>query len=128
MGMYTELIFGVKLKKDTPENVINTLKYMTGLISEIPKDYQWEIHKRNPLLGGSYYFAISNPSPNMSFDKISNEWQVNTRGNIKNYENEIEDFLKWIKPFISQGSGYKEMYAITIYEEANEPTIYYLND
>lgn len=64
----------------------------------------------------------------MWFDDIRSEWIVSSRTNIKNYESEIQTFLEWIKPFIDSGSGDRKMYAITIYEEQSEPTIYYLYD
>lgn len=127
MGMYTELIFGARLKKDTPENVINTLQYMTGKISDRPSDIAFE-YSRNPLRGGSYYFGITNPVCDMTFDDVSNQWQISTRSNIKNYESDIEKFLEWIKPYISQGSGAREFYAIVTYEEEDTPKIYYLYD
>lgn len=34
MGMYTELILGVSLKEDTPNDVIEALKYMIGEVDE----------------------------------------------------------------------------------------------
>ena len=39
MGMYTELIFGAKLKKDTPNEVIEALKYMLGEIKTKPINF-----------------------------------------------------------------------------------------
>jgi hypothetical protein len=53
---------------------------------------------------------------------------LSTRSNIKNYKQEIETFLEWIKPYINGGSGSRNMYAIVIYEEQDEPTIYYLHN
>lgn len=131
MGMYTELIFGARMKKDTPKEVINTLHYLVNgkkLYDEV------EIEKsvtdgRNVLNGGgSYYFGVCNGVAKMWFDDIRKEWIVSSRTNIKNYEDEIKTFLEWIKPFIYSGSGDREMYAITIYEEQDTPTIYYLYD
>ena len=129
MGMYTELIFGADLKKDTPESVIEALKYMIGDIEEKPTNF--------PLPDGmcewlfkcsSYYFGVNIPVSKMWQDDISKNWALSTRSNIKNYEGEIEAFLKWIKPYIDSGSGYRDMYAIVIYEEAEAPNIYYLHE
>jgi hypothetical protein len=39
MGMYTELIFGADLKKETPKSVIEALKYMIGDIEEKPATF-----------------------------------------------------------------------------------------
>lgn len=44
----------------------------------------------------------------------------------KNYKNDIENFLEWLVPYIDGGSGRRDMYAISIYEEDSEPKIYYL--
>lgn len=125
MGMYTELIFGAKLKKDTPESVINTLRYMIGDIDK-PEILEFDAN-RNPLIGGSYYFGVTRSVSNMYYNLTDKRWQISTRANIKNYEGEIDQFLTWIKPYIEQGSGTRDMYAIKIYEEQEEPTIYYLD-
>ena len=129
MGMYTELIFGAKLKKDTPKDIIESLKYIIGYREEKPKNFTLPEGRCEWLLRGeSYYFAISNPVCEMWLDSICNQYRISTRSNIKNYENEIETFLEWIKPYISGGSGCRDMYAIVIYEESDEPTIYYLDE
>jgi len=77
--------------------------------------------------GGSFYFAINRPVNKMWFDDISKAYSISTRSNLKNYNNEIETFLDWIKPYINSGSGNRDMYAIVMYEEQSEPTIYYLD-
>ena len=127
MGMYTELIFGASLIKDTPDQVINALKYMIGDIKEKPEDFPLPEGRCAWLFrGGSYYFGVNEPVSKMWYDDNSNNWRISTRSNIKNYDGEIETFLEWIKPFIHQGSGYRDMYAIVTYEEAESPTIYFL--
>lgn len=126
MGTYTELIFGAKLKKDTPKEVIETLQYMVGDIEQ-PHALAFDAG-RNPLRGGSFYFGVTDSVSEMKFDTIDNQWQISTRANIKNYEDEIGQFLTWIKPFISSGSGARDMFAIVTYEKADEPEIHYLLD
>lgn len=129
MGMYTELIFGASLNKDTPAQVINALKYMLGETQEKPADFPLPDGRCEWLFqGGSYYFAISGSVNKMWLDEVDNCWRIYTRSNIKNYEDEIETFLEWIKPYIESGSGNREMYAITIYEDSETPDIYYLNE
>jgi len=129
MGSYTELIFGASLKKETPPDVIETLKHYCGLV-ELPEEQLVFKTKsgRNPLnMGGSYYFGVINTDPQMIYDKIRPSWYISSRTNLKNYENEIEDFLKWVKPYLDSGSGEREFYAIVTYEQG-EPTIYYLEE
>ena len=126
MGMYTELIFGAELINETPEQVINALKYIIGDLDDKPNDFPLPEGRCEYLLtGSSYYFGVNSSVSKMWFDEISKSWIISSRSNIKNYENEIETFLKWIKPYIRSGSGRRNMYAIVIYEEASKPTIYY---
>lgn len=128
MGMYTELIFGAKLKKETPNEVIQALKYMLDEI-EKPNDFPLPNGRCEWLFqGSSYYFGVNAPVNKMWFDDICGQWQLSTRSNIKNYNGEIEEFLEWIKPYIESGSGCRDMYAIVTYEESAEPTIYYLHE
>jgi len=128
MGMYTELIFGAELKKETPKQVINALKYIIGELENKPNDFPLPKGRCEYVLKGcSYYFAVSESLSKIWFDEISKSWKISSRSNIKNYENEIEKFLEWIKPHIERGSGAKDMYAMTIYEEDFEPIIYYLH-
>ena len=127
--MYTELIFGAELKKDTPNEVIEALKYMLGETETKPTNFPlpdgtWE----RLFCGGSYYFAVNKAVNKMWFDDISRSWRLSTRSNIKNYDQEIQTFLEWIEPYIYGGSGSRDMYAIVIYEVSAEPTIYYLHD
>ncbi len=124
--MYTELIFGASFEKTTPKEIIETLRYMVG-DTEKPGNLAFD-SKRNPLQGGSYYFGVSSSATKMYYDNITKCWILSSRANLKNYDDDIEKFLKWIKPYIKNGSGSREMYAIIIHEEQSEPTIYYLRD
>jgi len=129
MGMYTELIFGATLKKDTPNEVIEALKYMLGEIEDKPTGFPLPDGRCEWLFrGGSYYFAVCESVNKMWQDGIDKQWHISTRSNIKNYEGEIDEFLNWIKPYVEQGSGLRNMFAIKIYEEQSEPTIYYLDE
>jgi hypothetical protein len=130
MGMYTELIFGATLKKETPVKVLNTLFLLMGHDNHNPEEEteQKITDGRNVFRFSSYYFGVSNCHSNMWLDGIQNQWIVSSRANLKNYEDEIETFLDWIKPWIEQGSGRRDFYAIVTYEEQDEPTIYYLRE
>lgn len=131
MGMYTELIFGAGLKSDTPEKVINILKYMVRDLEEKPELFDHEFFQCDRweylFTMTSYYFGAHRPPSKIEFDDISNAYTISTRANLKNYDGEIEKFCDWIKPYIEDGSGCRDMYAISIYEESEVPTIYYLD-
>ena len=131
MGMYTEIIFGAGLKEGLPEQVVLVIK---KLISEEEFGQDTPNHdffksERTWLLrsGGSYYFP-GTVEPKFWFDEIAKQWFLHFRTNIKNYDSEIEKFLDWIKPYIEEGVGRKNFYAIVTYEESDEPTIYYLEE
>jgi len=126
--MYTELIFGADLKTDTPENIIEALKYMIGDTADKPKDFPLPKGRCEWLFRGcSYYFGVNEPISKMWHEDVCDRWVISTRSSIKNYENEIESFLEWIKPYIESGSGARDMYAIVTYEESDTPNIYYLH-
>jgi len=128
MGMYTELIFGAGLKKETPQSVIDALKYMLGDTEDKPKDFPLPDGRCEWLFQSTSYFGMTVPANKFVFDKDFDSWCLSTRSSIKNYEGEIEEFLDWIKPYICSGSGNRNMYALTIYEDSATPSIYYLNE
>lgn len=129
MEMFTELIFGASLKKDIPDNVIKTLKYMIGDVEDEPKDFPLPDGRCEWLFrGGSYRFGVNLSVSEMWKDDIGENWILSTRSNIKNHKGDIEAFLEWIKPYIHRGSGCRNMYAIVTYEGAEAPDIYYLHD
>ena len=131
--MYTELIFGCSLKRDTPVIAINTLLWMCGKKDKpeaLPNHsfFNDEENRKFIFQSGSFYFGINKGVSEMWLDKIDNAWRISARGNIKNYNQEIEQFLDWVKQYVAAGSGNREFYAIVCYEEQDVPTIYYLED
>lgn len=133
MGMYTECILGCSLKKETPQSVIDVIQLMlkSPERDQLPKDWPFDPESRVHWMltsGGSYYFGVHTCHPPLFIkDEITNSWMLSARFNIKNYDNEIQTFLSWLEPWIEQGSGTREFYAIVTYEEDEKPTIYYLN-
>lgn len=129
MGMYTELIFGAKLKKNTPEEVIETLICMIErLAPPVPEPISSGKIDASLFMHYSTSFAVSEPQRFIVFDDVQKRYIVSTRSSIKNYDKQIETFLEWIKPYIEEGSGAWNMYAIVIYERFAKPDIYYLDD
>lgn len=130
MGMYTEIIFGAGLKAKLPEVIVSTIKKLVAGedLKETTPDHPFFKSKRPWLLrsGGSYYFP-GTVEPKFWFDDIAKQWFLHFRTNIKNYDSEIEKFLDWIKPYIEEGVGERNFYAIVTYEESVAPTIYYLH-
>jgi hypothetical protein len=135
MGMYTEFVFGACLKRNTPEEVIALLKHMI----EGPEDGQnFPLDSDNPIFQHelfksdrwywfprccSAYFGFSIPSSKIVFE--CNRWQVSIRCSFKNYDNEVELFIDWIKPFVDYASGNKNFLGYSLYEEADYPVLYF---
>ena len=123
MGMYTELNMAVSLSSDTPERVVETLKFMLGDSEKRVLDdhalfatTRWDIMLRCD----SYYFDGRTDS-SMIQDDIDHEYKLNIRCNFKNYDNEIELFLNWLQPYMKTFGfiGY------TRYEEYDDPYLIY---
>lgn len=124
MGMYTELNIGVAFKEDTPENIIDILKYMLNYENDEPETTDHPLFKTPRwsfmLRCDSYYFDGHTDS-SMIYNDISNQWYLNVRSNLKNYDGEIELFLHFIQPYLETTDflGYMR------YEEYDDPTLIY---
>ena len=125
MGMYTELDFHVRLVEETPEEVINLLRYMVGDTGNSPLDlpdhplfstHRWSMMCR----GGSYYFP-ADPRAYLRYDKIADQYFLGVRSNLKNYDHEIALFVDWIMPYVDACIG--EYLGYMMYEEDATPSV-----
>ena len=149
--MYTEFIFGCELSINTPKVCIDALDYIINRNKapkyENPQTYQ-EASYNNAyierttaqdkidkfisqydlgyLLGSSsYYFGAANPVQKFYYDSISDSYHISTRSDLKNYQHQIEKFIKYIKDYVTEGSGFPHgVFAYVQYEESEFPTIY----
>lgn len=132
MGMYTELVLGVRLKKGTPGDVINILKYMVE--DERPDEGNVYPTIDHPLFGtdrwrwmlrsSSYYFAVHESRTTFWYDDNSGQWTLSARSSLKNYGDEIGHFLNWIAPYVDE-RGFAGYYQ---YEEDEQPTLIYFGE
>lgn len=112
MGRYTELKFDVKLKQDTPENVVNILK---RVINERDLGHDKALFSKEdvfkPELNHPFFkcerwymlFLSTNFGHEMQggrFYEENGRWIINLHTEFKNYDSEIDNFFDWIKPFI----------------------------
>lgn len=124
MGMYTELNISAVFEKDC--EILPVLRYMVGQEVEdviVPKHNlfnsgRWEFMLRCD----SFYFDHTANSELV--DRFDVDYVLNVRCDLKNYSDEIEDFLDWIRPYTRTRGfiGYKR------YEEDANPTLIYLTD
>jgi hypothetical protein len=122
MGMYTEIYVNVDLKKDTPPEVLSILVGMCGGnesrgLAEKPARWAYLFQD------GSFYTPLTSCG-HLTYNEISRQWSLLGKGDIKNYEGEIEQFFEWIMPYIDGNEG--DFIGYSRYEEAQEPTLIYL--
>lgn len=121
--MYTEIYVNVDLKEDTPSEVIDVLKAMCG--EEGGKALKGFPNRWMCLFSDMSYYTPRTSCRNLTFDKIGNNWSLLGKGDIKNYEGEIEQFFEWIKPYVEGNSG--DFIGYMRYEEDQLPTLVTLN-
>lgn len=121
MGMYTQLLLDVRLKKDTPKEVI---KILTEMVSKDDVCEFWEGRLNWCFNSSSYYFNNYNHSE-IGFDEIMSAYKLFVYCDFKNYGEEIEKFLAWLKPYIEYT---EDMLGYVRYEEDEIPTILFVKD
>jgi len=102
MGTYTEMYLGVELKKDTPDDVLHTLRTMLEGKGEPPhvahplfKTERWPWMLRSD----SYYFDAA-PVYSFEYDDSCGSWFLTFVANVKNYCDEWKEFIDWLGPWI----------------------------
>jgi len=125
--MYTELNCAFALSKNTPQQIVDLLLYMTGQSSTEPAtlpphplfgDTRWD----SMLRGASAYFDGDSHST-VRLDEFSGKHRVTIRCNFKNYDDEIRRFIDWITPHIDSLPG--DFIGYTRYEDTELPTLLY---
>lgn len=128
MGDYTEIILGCALKSDVPDYVLDVLFAMgkgnaediTLATARVPEAEA--INFPNPFVGHSESFPTF-VGMKLEKDRL---WRLTSRTNLKNYKGEVESFLAWLEPYIEEGSGANDCYAITFHEANREPELFCL--
>lgn len=113
--MYTALVLDARLEAGVPSSVLDVLSYMItetqdGAPPALPKhdlfgNTRWSWMFR----GSSAYFPIERePILQRTVYSAPTEvnWILSVGLSIKNYNNEIELFLDWIKPYVEEAIGY----------------------
>lgn len=128
MGMYTELVCAIELKRDTPEFVLSTLRYMLHDSDDdqltLPKHPLFKTDRWQYMLNGDSYYFSGKTNTRLTWDKIVSSYYLTIRCNLKNYNDEIGKFMDWISQYADEHGfvGY------TRYEEADDPILIYIRD
>jgi hypothetical protein len=116
MGMYTEIYVNVDLKENTPPIIIDTLRHICS--GRTPDGFP---SRTGSLFSDCSYYTPRTSAGHLTYDKISKQWSLLGKGDLKNYDNEIEHFFEWLMPWIegcpSDFIGYHR------YEEDQNPTL-----
>lgn len=118
MGMYTELYLRSDLKEDTPKEVIDLLLAM--LSGNPPATTPFGGGRCPWMLRSASHYHFPFAKSSMDYIDCLGRWYLFVRCDLKNYESEIEAFLKWIAPHLNASEG--EYVGHTRYEEDDLPT------
>lgn len=131
MGMYTEFVGAIELKKDTPKEVIDILEFMVNDKEEpkkLPNDELFKCDRWKWMLRCDNYSFVGITNTMLVRDEFNDSYYLTIRCSLKNYDSEIEKFCKFIKPYTYAIDGSEEFIGYIRYEESNKPTlIYYEN-
>ena len=120
MGMYTEIYVNVDLKPETPEEILSVLRAMCTKEQPI-KPHKWQYMFNN----GSCYVPQTYCA-NLTYHPESNIWSLLGKGDIKNYDQEIEQFFAWLMPWIKGDNG--DFIGYVRYEENQLPDLIVLHN
>lgn len=123
MGMYTELHYNAKLIDNAPDNVLAVLQFMVegGEEPSTPNHELFSASRwRYMLRCDSCYFDADTRST-LRWDEDTEGWYLCIRCNLKNYENEIEKFVAWVRPFVDKEPG--DFLGFIRYQETEQPTL-----
>ena len=139
---YAKFVNHVAVNRNlTEQQVINTnasvfdadVALTLGLIDDVMELEDFEIPSHSlfktdrwdsMLRSGSYYHIPYNVKL-FEYNDISENYYLVVRSDFKNYQGEIGKFFDWITPYIKK-YGDKTFIGYSLYEEATEPTLYYL--
>ena len=120
MGMYTEIYVNVNLKQDTPGEVISAL---IAMCTKDSKNTTLPYPRWAYLFNDGSFYTPKTECGKLTYNDISKQWSLLGKGDIKNYDGEIEAFFKWLMPYIDARIG--EFIGYSRYEEEFSPTLYY---
>jgi hypothetical protein len=124
MGMYTEIYVNVDLKKDTPDEIIEVLKAMCHMEESDEKVLESYPDRWGGLFYSGSYYTPDTHCHSLTCDGITQRWSLLGKGDIKNYEGEIQKFFEWIIPYVDGCPG--DFIGYSRYEVDREPTLVFL--
>lgn len=121
MGYYTEIFINVDLKlRDAPPDVLDTLKAMCNQGGSLGgKPTQWaDMLCSSSCQHPRTWVASLTQDPGLGL------WSLLGKGDLKNYNGEIQAFFDWIKPYVHGCKG--DFIGYYKSEDYQSPTLVYL--
>ncbi len=123
MGMYTEIYFNGNIG-NPPEEVLDVLRCIVGEYTHEHPRYDEILAPFPPrfdcLACDCSYYTPRTQAGALTYDSISNEWSLIIKGDLKNYDNEVNEFFDFIEEYAEDDvMGYHR------YEAHREPTLVY---
>ena len=131
MSMYTEIYVKAVLKEDVNINVIDVLKYMLGMDNIeledliLPNHSLFTTNNWHYMLRSGSYYHVPYVVSLFEYNNISENYYLVVRSDFKNYQGEVEKFFDWISPHVEK-DGDKTFIGYSLYEEDDEPRLYYV--
>jgi hypothetical protein len=123
MGYSADLFLFAVLKKDAPQDVIQTLQFM---VSDLPESEK----PANFALPNTSHFSLLRYGIGAQMQQfIGAQWSIRAHGSIRKAKPEIAAFLEWLRPFIDFGTlgSTGDLYAIVAHQDEPLPFFYYLD-
>lgn len=125
--MYTEIFVRAELSKDTPAPVIEMLRAIFNQEGD-PCEIQTRHNFEHALFKTPRWFFIGSscsfyhlPRPTSVMFCEQGRWYICSRSDFKNYNNEIELFWDWFRPWVCKPDA--ECIGWQWYEEDDMPTL-----
>lgn len=129
MGMYTELVLKCQIKDEAPSQVKEVLKYLFKggeELKTLPDHKFFKCPRWNGIGQCSSFYHHPKALSDYWTGHGNNDDRggyLFSRSDLKNYDQEIENFLDWLMPYIDEYEG--QCIGWQWYEEDDEPTLLY---
>ena len=120
MGMYTELVLKCSIKRDCPKEVVDILNKLFNdaeYSGELPKHPFFSCARWDHIGSSNSFYHIP-----WSDSKYERDY-IFSRCDLKDYENEIDNFVNWLNTYIDAQPG--TCIGWKWYEEDDAPTLLY---
>jgi hypothetical protein len=124
MGMYTQVFLAIELNELVNQDVLYTLHTMVIDSMYIVKGNEkvvFESERSAIMFKCSSAYFVDIVVSKLQYDEHFKTWKLLVHSHFKNYDNDIEEFIEFIKPYCRR----KGLIGYSRYEEDEQPTLYF---